>query len=44
VQVSVEAVVAALDSRHWQFVVAEDPTAGRAGTGVDAVIRARRVS
>jgi hypothetical protein len=43
VQVSVESAVAALDPRRWELVVAEErpPVAG---TGVDAVIRARRLS
>ena len=42
VQVSVEAVVAALDSQQWELVVAEERPRAVAGTGVDAVIRARR--
>lgn len=42
VQVSVEEAVAALDPRAWEFVVAEERRRGVAGTGVDAVIRARR--
>jgi hypothetical protein len=42
VQVSVDAAVAALDDRDWQVVVAEERTRAVAGTGVDAVIRARR--
>jgi hypothetical protein len=42
VQVSVEAAVAALDSGRWQLVVAEERPRAVAGTGVDAVIRARR--
>jgi len=37
----VEAAVAALDLRRWEFVVAEDRPRAAAGTGVDAVIRAR---
>jgi len=41
-QVSVEAAVAALDSAAWEFVVAEERPRAVAGTGVDAVIRARR--
>jgi hypothetical protein len=44
VRVSVEAAVAALDSRRWEFVVAEDRPRAAQGTGVDAVIRARRLS
>jgi hypothetical protein len=42
VQVSVEGAVAALDSNLWEFVVAEERPRAVAGTGVDAVIRARR--
>jgi 2-polyprenyl-3-methyl-5-hydroxy-6-metoxy-1,4-benzoquinol methylase len=42
VQVSVEAAVAALDSTLWELVVAEERLRAIAGTGVDAVIRARR--
>jgi 2-polyprenyl-3-methyl-5-hydroxy-6-metoxy-1,4-benzoquinol methylase len=42
VQVSVEAAVAALDSNEWELVVAEERPRAVAGTGVDAVIRARR--
>jgi hypothetical protein len=42
VQVSVEHVVAALDSRVWELVVAEERPRPVAGTGVDAVIRAHR--
>ena len=42
VQVSVEAAVAALDSNLWELVVAEERLRAVAGTGVDAVIRARR--
>lgn len=42
VQVSVEAALAALDPRHWELVVAEERPRAVAGTGVDAVIRARR--
>ncbi len=44
VQVSVESAVAALDPRHWELVVAEERPRPVAGTGVDAVIRARRLS
>jgi SAM-dependent methyltransferase len=43
VQVSVEAVRAALDPGRWELAVAEDRLRPVAGTGVDAVIRARRV-
>lgn len=42
VQVSVEAAVDALDAQAWEFVVAEERPRAVAGTGVDAVIRARR--
>jgi 2-polyprenyl-3-methyl-5-hydroxy-6-metoxy-1,4-benzoquinol methylase len=42
VQVSVEAAMAALDSRVWELLVAEERPRSVAGTGVDAVIRARR--
>jgi 2-polyprenyl-3-methyl-5-hydroxy-6-metoxy-1,4-benzoquinol methylase len=42
VQVSVEAARAALDSSEWQLVIAEERPRAVAGTGVDAVIRARR--
>ena len=42
VQVSVEAALAALDPDEWELVVAEDRPRAVAGTGVDAVIRARR--
>lgn len=41
-QVSVEAALAALDSETWEIVVAEERQRSVAGTGVDAVIRARR--
>ena len=44
VQVSVESAVVALDPLHWQVVVAEDRPRPVVGTGVDAVIRARRLS
>ena len=44
VQVSVESAVAALDPRGWELVVAEERPRAVAGTGVDAVIRARRVT
>jgi 2-polyprenyl-3-methyl-5-hydroxy-6-metoxy-1,4-benzoquinol methylase len=42
VQVSVEAAVAALDSEVWELIVAEERPRSVAGTGVDAVICARR--
>lgn len=41
-QVSVPAAVAALSPPQWQVDVAEERTRDVAGTGVDAVIRARR--
>jgi 2-polyprenyl-3-methyl-5-hydroxy-6-metoxy-1,4-benzoquinol methylase len=44
VQVSIDDAVAALDARHWELVVAEDRPRPAAGTGVDAVILARRRS
>jgi SAM-dependent methyltransferase len=44
VQVSVETAIAALDHHQWEVDVAEDRPRAAAGTGVDAVIRARRVS
>jgi 2-polyprenyl-3-methyl-5-hydroxy-6-metoxy-1,4-benzoquinol methylase len=44
VQVSVDTVVAALDPRRWEVVVAEERARATQATGVDAVIRARRRS
>ena len=44
VQVSVETAIAALDRDRWEVDVAEDRPRAAAGTGVDAVIRARRLS
>lgn len=44
VQVSVEAAVAALDPKVWEIIVAEERKRAVAGTGVDAVIRARRLA
>lgn len=44
VQVSVKAALGALDPGRWQPVVAEDRPRPMAGSGVDAVIRARRRS
>jgi SAM-dependent methyltransferase len=44
VQVSVEGAVAALDSNLWELVVADERPRAVIGTGVDAVIRARRRS
>ena len=42
VRVSVEAATAALDPRSWEVVVAEERPRAAAGSGADAVIRARR--
>lgn len=42
IQVSVETAIAALDARRWEIVVAENRRREAAGTGVDAVVRARR--
>jgi SAM-dependent methyltransferase len=42
VQVSVEATRAALEPERWEFVVAEDRPREVAGSGVDAVVCARR--
>lgn len=44
VQVSVESAIAALDPRRWEFIVAEERPRAIAGTGVDAVIQAQRLS
>lgn len=44
VQVSVESAVAALDPRRWELVVAEERPRTHHGSGVDAVICARRLS
>jgi 2-polyprenyl-3-methyl-5-hydroxy-6-metoxy-1,4-benzoquinol methylase len=44
VQVSVGAALAALDPDRWELVVAEDRRRPAAGSGVDAVVRARRRS
>ena len=43
-QVSVESAIAALDPRRWDVEVAEDRPRATAATGVDAVIRARRLA
>jgi hypothetical protein len=43
VQVSVDATVAVLDRGRWAVIVAEDRPRAMAGTGVDAVICARRL-
>ncbi len=42
VQVSVEAALSALEPAGWELIVAEERARPTAGTGVDAVIRARR--
>ena len=43
VQVSVDTATSELDPARWELVVAEDRPRAAAGTGVDAVIRARRL-
>ena len=43
VQISVEEATAALTAPTWELLVAEERPRANAGTGVDAVIRARRV-
>jgi 2-polyprenyl-3-methyl-5-hydroxy-6-metoxy-1,4-benzoquinol methylase len=43
-QISVERAVGALDPNGWKLVVAEERRRAVAGTGVDAVILARRVT
>jgi SAM-dependent methyltransferase len=43
VQVSVDAATAALDPADWELVVAEEQPRAAAGSGVDAVIHARRL-
>lgn len=42
VQVSIESAVAALEPKVWELLVAEERPRAVAGTGVDAVLRARR--
>jgi hypothetical protein len=44
VQVSVDAALDALDPDAWELLVAEERPRPTPGTGVDAVIRARRRS
>jgi SAM-dependent methyltransferase len=44
VQVSLDAVTPALDPARWELLVAEDRPRAAAGSGVDAVVRARRYS
>jgi len=43
VQVSVDAAVAALDPDRWEFVVAEERSRNQPGSGVDALVCARRL-
>ena len=42
IQVSVDEAVPALDRERWEIVIAEDRPRAAVGTGVDAVILARR--
>jgi len=42
-QVCVASAVAALDPLRWEFILAQERPRPVAGTGVDAVIRARRL-
>jgi len=44
VQVSLEDAVAVLDREHWELLIAEERPRAVAGAGVDAVIRARRLT
>ena len=44
VQVSVDAALAALEPGRWEVVVAEDRPRAGAGSGVDAVVHARRLA
>jgi hypothetical protein len=44
VQVSVDSAVAALEPDRWEVVVAEDRPREVAGSGVDALVRARRLA
>ena len=44
VQVSIDTAGAALDPGRWEVILAEDRPRAMAGTGVDAVICARRLS
>jgi SAM-dependent methyltransferase len=43
VQISVDTALAALDQSEWEILVAEDRPRAAAGTGVDAVVHARRL-
>jgi hypothetical protein len=42
VQVSLDTVTPALDTDHWELIVAENRPRAAAHSGVDAIIRARR--
>lgn len=44
VQVSVQSAVPALPSEQWELVIAENRPRAAAGSGADAVIRARRLA
>jgi hypothetical protein len=44
VQVDVDTTVAALDPQGWEFAVAENRRRVQSGSGVDAVICARRLA
>jgi SAM-dependent methyltransferase len=44
VQISVDDAIAVLDREHWELLVAEERPRAVAGSGVDAVIRARRLA
>jgi SAM-dependent methyltransferase len=44
VQVSVDTALAALESDRWEVIVAEDRPREVAGSGVDAVVHARRLA
>ena len=43
VQISVDTADTALDPSEWEIIVAEDRPRATAGTGVDAVVQARRL-
>jgi SAM-dependent methyltransferase len=42
-QISVEGVLAVLDPKHWEILIAEERPRAVPNSGVDAVIRARRI-
>lgn len=44
VQVALEDAIAVLDREHWELLVAEERPRAVAGSGVDAIIRARRLA